>query len=57
MPRTGILPIIRLLNERIEDLKFSHSTNPHHAQALYALLHARNYLITARAELQKAEAA
>lgn len=54
--RTGITPILKLVNERIEDLRFAplQSSGPTR-EAYYALCRARNYLIIARTELQKAD--
>jgi hypothetical protein len=55
MTRTGIVPIIKAVNERIEDLRFAQLENGPRKEAYYALCRARNYLIIARAELQKAD--
>jgi hypothetical protein len=55
MSRTGIVPIIKLLNERIEDLRFAQLENGPRKEAYYALCRARNYLIIARTEMQRAD--
>jgi hypothetical protein len=54
--RTGITPILKLLNERIGDLRMAPLETGPRKEAYYALCRARNYLIIARAELQKADA-
>jgi hypothetical protein len=56
MSRTGIVPIIKMVNERIEDLRMAPLESGPRKEAYYALCRARNYLIVARTELQKAAA-
>jgi hypothetical protein len=55
MSRTGIVPIIKLINERIEDLRMAPFETGSRKEAYYALCKARNFLIIARTELQKAD--
>jgi hypothetical protein len=56
MTRTGIVPIIKLVNQRIEDLRFAQLESGPRREAYYALCRVRNYLIIARDELHKAAA-
>jgi hypothetical protein len=53
--RTGITPILKLVNERMEDLRFAQIERGPRKEAYYALCRARNFLIIARTELQKAD--